>query len=160
MSGINIKDNGPKMGYVLLLLSYDFMKTHLSLRINGVDNGRIWFRNVKIPKDNLLDKFCTIDKDGKYSSPIKNPVVRFATMIGGLVSGRILIAAAGVDGAKIALANAILYSVQRKQFGDVPGKGMQNLDIFMYLFWNRGAYYELLVSSTKTDPCCRHNLCY
>jgi hypothetical protein len=44
-------------------------------------------------------------------------------MIGGLVGGRLLVAAAGVDGAKIALANAILYSVQRTQFVESPGKG-------------------------------------
>ncbi len=70
-----------------------------------------------------MDKYCSITDDGKYSSPIKNPVVRFATMIGGLVGGRLLVAAAGVDGAKIALANAILYSVQRTQFVESPGKG-------------------------------------
>ncbi len=112
----------------IYLFIMNITKIYVS-RLNGVDNGRVWFRNVKIPKDNLLDKYCSISSDGKYSSPIKNPVVRFATMIGGLVSGRILVAAAGVDGAKMALANAILFSVQRKQFGDIPGKGNHSQNV-------------------------------
>eukprot|EP00475_Leptophrys_vorax_P017976 TRINITY_DN2455_c0_g1_i4.p1 TRINITY_DN2455_c0_g1~~TRINITY_DN2455_c0_g1_i4.p1 ORF type:complete len:564 (+),score=140.01 TRINITY_DN2455_c0_g1_i4:495-2186(+) len=104
--GVFIKDNGPKMG------------------LNGVDNGRAWFKNCRIPLENLLDKYAQVSPEGKYSSPIKSPVVRFATMIGGLVGGRVLIAAAAVDGVKVALSNAIKFSLQRKQFGEAPGKEM------------------------------------
>lgn len=95
-----------------------------SFRLNGVDNGRIWFKNVRIPRENLLDKYCSVASDGKYTSPIKNPSVRFATMIGGLVGGRVLIAAAAVEGSKIALNNAIRFSYQRKQFGSEAGRGI------------------------------------
>jgi len=48
----------------------------------GVDNGRIWFDNTRIPRENLLDKYAQVDENGKYSSPIADKVRRFATMIG------------------------------------------------------------------------------
>ena len=41
--------------------------------LNGVDNGRIWFDNVRIPRENLLDRFGAVAKDGSYSSPIESP---------------------------------------------------------------------------------------
>jgi acyl-CoA oxidase len=92
--------------------------------LNGVDNGRAWFKNCRIPRDNLLDKYAQVSPEGVYTSAIKSPTVRFATMIGGLVGGRVLIAAAALDGTKFALNNAIKFSLQRKQFGQAPGKGI------------------------------------
>lgn len=114
--GVRIKDNGPKLG------------------LNGVDNGRIWFNNVRIPRANLLDKYCKVSPDGKYSSPIKNSSVRFATMISGLVGGRILIAGSALDACKVGLVNAIRYSLQRKQFG--PSSGIE-IPIMNYITHQR-----------------------
>ncbi|MBV9516052.1 MAG: acyl-CoA dehydrogenase family protein, partial [Mycobacteriaceae bacterium] len=39
----------------------------------GVDNGRIMFDHVRIPRDNLLNKYGDVAGDGTYSSPIDNP---------------------------------------------------------------------------------------
>lgn len=98
--GIKIEDNGYKLG------------------LNGVDNGKIWFNQVSVPRENLLNKYGTISDDGIYHSDIKNPSKRFFTMLGTLVGGRICVARAGLGGAKMALAVAIKHALKRRQFND------------------------------------------
>lgn len=98
LPGIRIEDNGYKMG------------------LNGVDNGRIWFDHVSIPRENLLDKYGQVSAQGLYSSPIKSDGKRFFTMLGALVAGRVSIACASNKASKNALAIAIRYGLKRKQF--------------------------------------------
>jgi len=100
LSNIRIEDNGPKMG------------------LNGVDNGRIWFQRVRVPLDALLDKYCSVSPDGTYSSALSTIPQRFGVMVGGLTTGRILIAQAAVDASKLALTIAFKYSTKRRQFGE------------------------------------------
>ena len=102
LPGIRIEDDGAKGG------------------LNGVDNGRIWFDNVRVPRTALLDRFASIDDDGDYVSDIPNPDRRFFTMIGTLVGGRIGVGAAAVNVAKSALTIAIRYAHRRRQFGPSP----------------------------------------
>jgi acyl-CoA oxidase len=104
LTGITIEDNGKKIG------------------LNGVDNGRITFKGVRIPRDNLLNRFGDVSVDGKYSSPIESPSRRFFTMLGTLVAGRVSIAAAAGSSAKLGLAIATRYAAARRQFGpeDAP----------------------------------------
>lgn len=103
LPGITIKDCGRKMG------------------LNGVDNGIIYFDHVVIPKDNMLDKFASVNNDGKFESPISSDNRRFFTMLGTLVGGRIGIPRAGLSAAKTGLTIAIQYGDQRKQFGPEGG---------------------------------------
>ncbi|MEL6343244.1 MAG: acyl-CoA dehydrogenase [Myxococcota bacterium] len=103
MPRVRIADNGHKMG------------------LNGVDNGRLWFDQVRIPRKNLLSRFATVDEAGHYESPIASPSKRFFTMLGALVGGRIGIAASAVSASKVALTIAIRYSSRRRQFGPAPG---------------------------------------
>jgi hypothetical protein len=42
--------------------------------LNGVDNGAIRFTNVRVPRENLLNRFATVDKSGRYSSPLTSEV--------------------------------------------------------------------------------------
>ena len=56
-----------------------------------------------------------MDAQGRYHSPIPSVQQRFGTMIGGLTTGRLLVAQAAVDAAKIGLTIAIRYSAQRPQ---------------------------------------------
>ncbi|TMM31216.1 acyl-CoA oxidase [Polaribacter aestuariivivens] len=98
--GVTIEDNGYKLG------------------LNGVDNGKIWFHQVKVPRENLLNKYGNITADGTYHSDIKNPNKRFFTMLGTLVGGRICVARAGLGGAKKSLAIAVKHALQRRQFND------------------------------------------
>lgn len=97
--GVRIMDCGHKMG------------------LNGVDNGRIWFDQVRIPRENLLDRYASVSAQGKYSSPISSMNKRFFTMLGTLVAGRISVAACGLTASKSALAIATRYGAVRRQFG-------------------------------------------
>lgn len=97
--GVTIKDCGRKLG------------------LNGVDNGVIYFKNVVIPKDDMLDKYSGVSDDGKFVSPISSDNRRFFTMLGTLVGGRIGIPRSGNAASKLGLAIAIKYGDQRRQFG-------------------------------------------
>jgi acyl-CoA oxidase len=89
--------------------------------LNGVDNGRLWFNQVRVPREALLDRFGSVAPDGTYSSPIANETRRFFTMLGTLVSGRVSVAGAGLSATKLALAIAIRYGSTRRQFR-APGR--------------------------------------
>lgn len=97
-AGVRIEDDGLKMG------------------LNGVDNGRLWFDQVRVPRDALLDRFASVSADGAYSSPIENPNRRFFTMLGTLITGRVCVGGAGINAAKVALAVAVKYGLRRRQF--------------------------------------------
>ena len=99
LPGVEIEDCGDKMG------------------LQGVDNGRLHFHAVRVPRDNLLDRFGTVDQHGVYASPIATPAARFFTMIGALVEGRICIAGAGLALARNALTIAVRWGERRRQFG-------------------------------------------
>ncbi|WCJ30873.1 Acyl-coenzyme A oxidase 3 peroxisomal [Euphorbia peplus] len=88
--------------------------------LNGVDNGRIWFNNVRIPRENLLNSVADVSADGQYLSAIKDPDQRFAAFLAPLTSGRVTIAAAAVYSAKIGLAIAIRYALTRRAFSLTP----------------------------------------
>ncbi len=42
--------------------------------LNGVDNGAIRFSHVRVPRTNLLDRFASVDKSGRYASPLTSEV--------------------------------------------------------------------------------------
>lgn len=109
-AGVSIEDCGPKEG------------------LNGVDNGRIRFDEVRVPQDALLDRFARINEAGEYESSIPSPGRRFFTMLGTLVSGRVSIAAASVAVARKALTVAVRYTASRRQFGPVGGGEVPVLD--------------------------------
>jgi acyl-CoA oxidase len=92
--------------------------------LNGVDNGRLWFDQVRVPREALLDRFGSVAPDGTYTSPIANETRRFFTMLGTLVSGRVSVSGAGLSAAKLALAIAIRYGLTRRQFR-APGSDQE-----------------------------------
>lgn len=96
--GVRIEDDGRKMG------------------LNGVDNGRLWFDEVRVPRTALLNRFADVTPEGVYESAIENPNRRFFTMLGTLVQGRVCVGGAGINAAKVALAIAVKYAVRRRQF--------------------------------------------
>src|SRR5690625_6976148 len=57
--------------------------------LNGIDNGRLAFDNVRVPRENMLNRYGDVAADGTYSSPITSPGRRFFTMLGTLVQGRV-----------------------------------------------------------------------
>ncbi|KZS52967.1 acyl-CoA oxidase [Mycobacterium kansasii] len=82
----------------------------------GVDNGRIMFDHVRIPRVNLLNKYGDVAPDGTYSSPIENASRRFFTMIGTLIRGRVTVGGSAAAAARVALDIATRYALQRRQF--------------------------------------------
>lgn len=98
------------------------------LGLNGVDNGRIWFDQVRVPRENLLNRFGHIDEKGVYSSPIDDTSRRFFTMLGTLVGGRVCVPRAGLSAAKTAITIAVRYALQRRQFGDEGKEEMLIMD--------------------------------
>ncbi|WP_309106804.1 acyl-CoA dehydrogenase [Arthrobacter sp.] len=84
--------------------------------LNGIDNGRLHFSVVRIPRTNLLNRYGNVDVDGTYSSPIASPGRRFFTMLGTLVQGRVSLDGAAVAASKVALKTAIQYATERRQF--------------------------------------------
>ncbi len=89
----------------------------------GVDNGRIVFDHVRVPRVNLLNKYGDVAADGSYSSPIENPNRRFFTMIGTLIRGRICVGGSAANAARVALDIATRYALQRKQFSAPDEEG-------------------------------------
>ncbi|MDT7731652.1 MAG: acyl-CoA oxidase, partial [Mycobacterium sp.] len=94
---------------------------HYKGGLPGVDNGRIQFDHVRVPRENLLNKYADVAEDGTYSSPIENPGRRFFTMLGTLIQGRISVAGGAASATKVALNIATRYAEQRTQF-EAPGR--------------------------------------
>ncbi|AXQ58582.1 acyl-CoA dehydrogenase [Streptomyces koyangensis] len=107
--GVRIEDDGRKMG------------------LNGVDNGRLHFDGVRVPREALLNRFADVTPEGVYESPIDNPNRRFFTMLGTLVQGRVSVGGAAVNAAKVALTIATRYATRRRQFEPAPGEQEQLL---------------------------------
>lgn len=108
--GVRIEDCGAKLG------------------LNGVDNGRLAFSGVRVPRENLLDRFGSVAADGTYTSPIASPAKRFFTMLGTLVGGRVSVALGAMSAAKSALTIAVRYGERRRQFGPAAGGEVPILD--------------------------------
>ncbi len=100
--GVTITDDGPKAG------------------LNGVDNGRLSFDHVAVPRDALLDRYAQVAADGSYTSAIENPSRRFFTMLGTLVRGRVSVGGSAGSATKVALDIAVRYGDTRRQF-TAPG---------------------------------------
>lgn len=103
LPGVHIEDCGHKMG------------------LNGVDNGRIAFEHVLVPRTHLLNRYGNVDESGTYTSPIRSENARFFTMLGTLIGGRLAVALGAISAARTALMIAIRYGKQRRQFGPRDG---------------------------------------
>ncbi|CAN6381716.1 unnamed protein product [Urochloa humidicola] len=99
LPGIEINDCGHKIG------------------LNGVDNGALRFRSVRVPRDNLLNRFGDVSRDGKYTSSLPTINKRFAATLGELVGGRVGIAYCSVGVLRVAVTIAVRYALLRHQFG-------------------------------------------
>ena len=99
MPGVYIEDMGVKLG------------------LNPIDNGRLIFTHVKIPRVNMLNKLNDVTEAGEFVSPFKKPSQRFFKATDRLLSGRLCISAMCISGTKAVLFIALRYSMQRKAVG-------------------------------------------
>ncbi|PFH38229.1 acyl-CoA dehydrogenase, middle domain-containing protein [Besnoitia besnoiti] len=93
LPGITLFHLGKKLGY------------------NSMDNGGAQFRNVRIPRRNLLMRYCHVDRQGNYRT-LGNKKMMYGTMT---FTRKQIIMAAGPHLAKSAVI-AIRYSAVRRQF--------------------------------------------
>lgn len=91
-NGVMIEDMGWKIG------------------LNGIDNGRLAFNNVRIPREAMLNAFNDVTADGKFISDIPKVSARFFKVADRLLSGRLCISAMTLGSLKSVLYHAIRYS--------------------------------------------------
>lgn len=97
--GVFIEDMGYKMG------------------LNGIDNGRLSFDHVRVPREAMLNSFCDVTEDGQFKSEVKKASNRFFKVADRLLSGRLCISAMTLSAAKAVLYHSIRYSQQRLTVG-------------------------------------------
>lgn len=97
--GVTIQDMGWKMG------------------LNGVDNALLKFKDVKVPREALLNRLADVTAEGKFVCPTEKAYARFFEVTAKLITGRMCLASLNIGAVRSCLYIAITYARQRMGVG-------------------------------------------
>jgi acyl-CoA oxidase len=120
---------------------------HYKGGLPGVDNGRIVFDHVRVPRENLLNRYADVEPDGSYRSSIESDGRRFFTMIGTLIRGRVSVGGSAGAAARVALDIATRYALQRRQFAAPSEDGTEHEVLIMDYLAHQRRLFPLIARS-------------
>ncbi|WP_373693122.1 acyl-CoA dehydrogenase [[Mycobacterium] holstebronense] len=120
---------------------------HYKGGLPGVDNGRIVFDHVRVPRENLLNRYADVEPDGSYRSSIESDGRRFFTMIGTLIRGRVSVGGSAGAAARVALDIATRYALQRRQFSAPSDDGAKHEVLIMDYLVHQRRLFPLIARS-------------
>jgi len=92
LAGVTIIDMGIKFG------------------LNGVDNAALKYDHVRVPRENLMNRYADVTPEGEFKSDVKGIAARFFKVTERLLSGRICIAAISLGATRACLSIAVKYA--------------------------------------------------
>jgi acyl-CoA oxidase len=131
--GIEVGDIGPKIGW------------------NFKDNGYLGFEHFRIPRENMLMKYTSVNKEGEYNIEA-DPTLLYTVIL----IGRIDILKSAPYTLSKALAIAIRYACVRTQFKDKAGSDQERALIDYQTHQNRlfpllSASFAMLFTANELD---------
>lgn len=108
--GVTVGDCGDKMG------------------LNGVDNGFIAFRGLRVSRDALLNRITDVDENGNVTSRFEHKSQRFAVQLSALSDGRVKVSTMSCLVSIKAVCIALRFATVRRQFGKEKYKELPILE--------------------------------